>query len=120
MSELATAAATALVPQGFAEKAMASLMQLHTELMDEKEKRVDLFRKLMEREQALAEFKAYVKVLEERLAHAQPVASAPAPAPVAAAPRVAPVPPAPRAPTPRSAPPPHVTARPRVEGWKTW
>ncbi len=118
MSELATAVATALVPQGFAEKAMASLMQLHTELMDEKEKRVDLFRKLMEREQALAEFKAYVKVLEERLANAQrPVAPAEAPRahtppPVAAAPRVTPSMPRP----PMPPPPP----RARVEGWKTW
>ena len=56
-----------LVPAPFAEKAMASLMQLHGELMDEKERRVDLFRRLMEREQSMAELKFYVKVLEERL-----------------------------------------------------
>jgi len=54
------------VPASYAEKAMASLMQLHGELMDEKERRVELFRRLMEKEQALAELKMYVKILEER------------------------------------------------------
>lgn len=56
------------VPQGYAEKAMASLMQLHTELMDEKERRVELYRRLMEKEQSLAETKSYVRALEEKLA----------------------------------------------------
>ncbi len=65
-NELALTTATALVPAGYAEKAMASLMQLHSELMDEKEKRVELFRCLMEKEQALAELKMYVKLLEEK------------------------------------------------------
>lgn len=118
MSELATAAATHLVPQNFAEKAMASLMQLHTELMDEKEKRVDLFRKLMEREQAIAEFKAYVKVLEDQLARAQtaPAVAKSVETPVSPSPRVA-TPPSRRAPMP---PPPPVAPRARVEGWKTW
>ncbi len=54
------------VPASYAEKAMASLMQLHGELMEEKERRVDLYRRLMEKEQALAELKMYVKLLEER------------------------------------------------------
>jgi hypothetical protein len=54
------------VPASYAEKAMASLMQLHSELMDEKERRVDLFRRLMEKEQVLAELRMYVKILEER------------------------------------------------------
>ena len=46
-----------MVPGDFAEKAMASLMSLHTELMDEKERRVELYRKLMEREQTVAELR---------------------------------------------------------------
>ncbi len=119
MSELATSAATNLVPEGFAEKAMASLMQLHSELMDEKEKRVDLFRRLMEREQSVAELKWYVKVLEEQLARVgpAPAESKPAPpTPAPAAPRVTSAEPAPaRAPVP-----PTLSARPRIEGWKTW
>lgn len=60
------------VPASYAEKAMASLMQLHSELMDEKERRVELYRTLMEKEQALAELKLYVKMLEERAAQAVP------------------------------------------------
>ncbi|MBX7115305.1 MAG: hypothetical protein K1X64_13330 [Myxococcaceae bacterium] len=57
----------AFVPSGYAEKAMASLMQLHSELMDEKERRVDLYRRLMERDQVVAELRAYVKLLEAKL-----------------------------------------------------
>ena len=116
---LTTQAAAQLVPASYAEKAMASLMQLHSELMDEKEKRVELFRQLMDREQALAELKMYVKMLEEKMAAPVPVAAqvpvaavqpAPVPRPVAAAPRPSPLPPVP--------PPPPLRAR--VEGWKTW
>lgn len=104
---LTTQAAAQLVPASYAEKAMASLMQLHSELMDEKEKRVDLFRRLMEREQSLAELKMYVKMLEEKMT-----------APVAA-------PPPPVQPPPsrqlRPAPvPPQIPPRDRIEGWKTW
>lgn len=73
---LATAAAE-LVPASYAEKAMASLLQLHTELMDEKERRVDLYRRLMEREQAVAELRMYVKMLEEKLALTAPQAPLP-------------------------------------------
>ena len=120
--ELTTQAASQLVPASYAEKAMASLMQLHSELMDEKERRVDLFRRLMEKEQALAELKMYVKVLEEKLAPAQPIAvsapsmPAPMPAQTSEAPkrptlRVAPVPPVP----PQVAP-----GRARPEGWRSW
>ena len=127
---LATHPHAQLVPASYAEKAMASLMQLHAELMDEKERRVDLFRRLMEREQSLAEIKLYVKVLEERLA-AKPVAAA-APARPEEAPRaVAPTPVAAARPEARPAPevaapprvpamPAPVTARPRLDGWKTW
>lgn len=57
-----------LVPMGYAEKAMASLMQLHSELMDEKERRVDLYRRLMDKEQVVAELRMYVQLLEEKLA----------------------------------------------------
>ena len=68
--------AQSLVPAGYAEKAMASLMRLHTELMDEKERRVDLYRRLMEKEQALAELRMYAAMLEEKLsAQAQRPAS---------------------------------------------
>jgi hypothetical protein len=65
---LANQSQQSAVPQGYAEKAMASLMQLHTELMDEKERRVELYRRLMEREQSLAEAKSYTRLLEEKLA----------------------------------------------------
>lgn len=133
---------TALVPAVFAEKAMASLMQLHGELMDEKERRVDLYRRLMEREQSLAELKMYVRMLEEKLgtapaeaARAEPssasTASAPpperqaAPPPRVAAsgatrPNVVQMPPRQpanvRAAPPPRPPPPHAP----VDGWKAW
>jgi hypothetical protein len=116
------------VPAGYAEKAMASLMQLHSELMEEKERRVDLFRRLMEREQALAELKMYVKVLEEKLAAAVPprveVPSVTPPAPQ--------VPPTPVTPPPAAPPraasevglrppvPPRVGVRPAQDGWRSW
>jgi len=59
---------SSMVPIGYAEKAMASLMQLHSELMDEKERRVDLYRRLMDKEQVVAELRMYVQLLEEKLA----------------------------------------------------
>ena len=118
MESLTTQAAAQLVPASYAEKAMASLMQLHSELMDEKERRVELFRKLMEREQSLAELKMYVKMLEEKL-----VAPAAAPRPIV---MPAVEPPA-RSPQPlrqaRPAPvPPRIPSAPRtrIDGWKTW
>jgi hypothetical protein len=124
---LTTQAAAQLVPASYAEKAMASLMQLHSELMDEKERRVDLFRRLMEREQALAELKMYVKMLEEKVAAPVAVTPPPQPRPIVMAP---PEPPRPAAPPPQPAAPPRPTrtppvppriaARPRVDGWKTW
>jgi hypothetical protein len=64
---LAERAPRGVVPSAFAEKAMASLMQLHSELMNEKERRVDLYRRLMTKEQALAELRMYVRFLEDRL-----------------------------------------------------
>ena len=127
-NELALAAATQQVPVSYAEKAMASLMQLHSELMDEKERRVDLFRRLMEKEQALAELKMYVKLLEEKAA----AAVAPAPRePLRVAPRPAPSTPVPpavpfvarTAAAVRAPAAPHtrpLTSRPVPDGWKTW
>ena len=119
-NDLALCAASQLVPVSYAEKAMASLLQLHCELMDEKERRVELFRKLMEKEQALAELKMYVKLLEEKAAAPPAVVAAPEPPP-----------PAPRPPPPavpfvaRSAPtyPRPFASRPvrvQSDGWKTW
>lgn len=122
-----------MVPQSYAEKAMASLMQLHSDLMEEKERRVDLYRRLMEKEQALAELKMYVKLLEERSAPKAEVAPAPPPAPAQA---VTPPPPPPisfveraraaqpRPVMPQRSPPP--AARPNAwasgtpDGWRSW
>jgi hypothetical protein len=100
------------VPASYAEKAMASLMQLHGELMDEKERRVELFRRLMEKEQALAELKMYVKILEERAGGAREAATR-------AEEHESPAPP-PRAAQLNAVPPavPRVGRRP--EGWKVW
>ena len=120
-----------LVPEGYAQKAMASLMQLHTELMDEKERRVDLHRQLMEKEQALAEMKMYVKLLEEKLEQRPPArqhARPPPPPPPAAAvatarPRLRAVS---RQSKPSRPPPPPPPARPAAgplpmsDGWRSW
>jgi len=120
---LAQAAGGQLVPVGFAEKAMASLMQLHTELVDEKEKRVALYRTLMEKEQSLAELAMYVRVLEERLGQPPP------PAPSVATPRPPAVPKqqvAPKRAAPEAPPPAGFSAQPGAregcprEGWKVW
>jgi hypothetical protein len=135
------AAASQMVPGDFAEKAMASLMQMHSELMDEKERRVELFRKLMEREQIVAELRMYVKLLEEKLnppkldkqdeepPHARRLAQASEPRfhPQAQLPRAPPlsveIPDVPsghvRAPEVEPPQPPRV-ARPKIDGWKTW
>jgi len=132
-NELALSSAAQAVPVSYAEKAMASLMQLHSELMDEKERRVDLFRRLMEKEQALAELKMYVKLLEEKAAAAvapaprEPLKVAPRPPP-APSPAAVPAPPAVpfvarTAPAVRAAPAPYtrpLTSRPVPDGWKTW
>src|ERR1044072_2782339 len=55
------------IPGRFAERAMNSLMHLHQELMDEKERRLELYRRLMEREQAVAELQSLVRLLEREL-----------------------------------------------------
>jgi len=139
---LASTPAAQMIPGDFAEKAMASLMSMHTELMDEKERRVELYRKLMEREQTVAELRMYIRVLEEKLEPKVEVAPARAPAhpgvsrpePAAAPAREVHVAPAPpelhiarppdasaytREPTVAPPLPPRV-GRPKVDGWKTW
>jgi hypothetical protein len=118
-----TRLAPSFVPEGYAQKAMASLMQLHSELMGEKERRVELFRQLMQKEQAIAELKMYVKMLEERLekkAPARPPQVRPAqpkpPPPPPRRPRLAAVPP----PPPPAAPAPQASPRASNDGWRTW
>ena len=108
------------VPASYAEKAMASLMQLHGELMDEKERRVELFRRLMEKEQALAELKMYVKILEERAGVAREAVQADEPRVTRPEPPASEQPPTHRAPRMNAMPPavPRVGKRP--EGWKVW
>lgn len=86
-----------MVPVGYAEKSMASLMQLHTELMDEKERRVELYRRLMDKEQTLAELKMYVRLLEERVSQLTPAEQTQAPSR-----------------RPKPSPPPRPTARERL------
>jgi hypothetical protein len=107
------------VPGAFAEKAMASLMQLHNQLMEEKERRVDLYRRLMEREQTVAELRMYVKLLEDKLnaASGPPAPRLPVAAvkPVESAPRLAIAPPS-RPPARKQA---SLTAR-AVHNWRAW
>ena len=132
------------VPVSYAEKTMASLLQLHTELMEEKERRVDLYRRLLEKDEALAELRYQVKILEDGLRRAEgqpPAASLPA-ASLPVAPLAAPVaalesraevpvtvrvvPPQVPAPLPGAlvrpgAPPaPTPVSRPSREGWRQW
>lgn len=84
----AASGSESMVPASYAEKAMSSLLRLHEDLVEEKERRIDLYRRLMEREQSLAEMRAYVKLLEGELARRgfdptayaiDPAAQAPAP-----------------------------------------
>jgi hypothetical protein len=103
----------AAVPEGYAEKAMASLMQLHAELMEEKERRVELYRRLLDREQQLAELRMYVGMLEERARGAE--GSPPLPVAPAAATSGGP-----RTPPLRPPVPPRVAPRSRIEGWRAW
>lgn len=56
------------VPVAYAEKTMNTLLRLHEDLVEEKERRIDLHRRLLEREQELAELRAYVNLLEAELA----------------------------------------------------
>ena len=91
-----------MVPMGYAEKSMASLMQLHAELMEEKERRVDLYRRLMDKEQALAELKMYVRLLEEKVSQPKPP------------------PPPPRPPQTRAESADAPAERSSTDGWRTW
>jgi hypothetical protein len=120
---------------------MASLLQLHGELMEEKERRVDLYRRLSEKDEALAELRYQVKLLEDRLRRAeglppalaaapQPSAtndaqarvfpvSPPAPAPAAAS--AAPLQPLPERKAPaKAASPGPARAAARREDWRQW
>lgn len=131
-STTASAGSTGLVPTDFAEKAMASVMQLHSELMDEKERRVELYRKLMEREQTVAELRMYVRMLEEQVeatrgqsAIGAPVARPPEKPTEATVPTgsssARPSPPTAHAANPLQQPPmPPRIDKPRIDGWKTW
>lgn len=94
----------AVVPVAYAEKTMSTLLRLHEDLVEEKERRIDLYRRLMDREQELAELRAYVRLLESELARRDeeqgaipppPPAPDPVPAPAAA-------PPAPSEPAPEA------------------
>ncbi len=118
-----------MVPMGYAEKSMASLMQLHAELMEEKERRVDLYRRLMDKEQALAELKMYVRLLEEKVSQPKPPPPPPRPIarerlrisvkPGAPASNGAPYPPS-RPPQIRPESPFPAAERSRTDGWRTW
>jgi hypothetical protein len=131
---------TSPVPVSYAEKTMASLLQLHSELMEEKERRVDLYRRLSEKDEALAELRYQVKLLEDRLRRAEglppePVKSPPKEATVSQAAVAPPAPPspAPAVATPVAAAPAAVRASPRAgaaskpvrpaakrEDWRQW
>lgn len=97
----------AMVPLAYAEKTMTALLRLHEDLSEEKERRIDLYRRLMDREQQLAELKAYVRLLEaERERGSAPAAAAAAPAPEAApAPAATPAPSASKTQAPAGATP---------------
>jgi hypothetical protein len=123
---MAIAPRVAVVPEGYAQRAMATLMQLHNELMEEKERRVDLYRQLMDKEQAIAELKMYVRLLEEKVeakppARLRPVRSAsprrppPPPPPPAAAPPVRP-----KLQAVRPAAPRNEAAKASGDDWRSW
>lgn len=120
MTQLTVVPSSPAVPQGYAEKAMASLLQLHDELMHEKEKRIELVRALMEKEQALAELRQTVRLLEERARATEQTRG-----PSAAQPPESVVMPADSPPPPAAAPtrvPPKApgVASPRRDAWRVW
>ena len=105
-----------MVPAEYAEKTMHSILRLHDELMDEKDKRMELVEKLSAREQALAEMAAYVALLEAQLESGGGRAAwKPASAPKAQARPKAPPPP--RAPPP---PPKWEGDADSVDAWVEW
>ena len=57
-----------VVPVSYAERAMNSLMAMHNDLVAEKERSLDLTRRLMEERQAQAELQSYITLLESELA----------------------------------------------------
>lgn len=58
----------AMVPMSYAEKAMSSIMHLHTEIMEEKEKRIEQERLATGQRQEIADLKMLVGVLEKEIA----------------------------------------------------
>jgi hypothetical protein len=46
---------------------MASLMQVHQQLMAANSRHVEMYNRLLDREQVIAELRMYVKLLEEQL-----------------------------------------------------
>ena len=119
----ALAVTTPSVPMYYAERSMATIMQLHDELMAEKERCVDLHRRLLGREQAYAELEYYVRVLEAKLEGRYP--EAPRPERLAQVRPIRPVTPTPQAEEPQpvaaaaggGAP---RTASARPDGWRSW
>ena len=111
------------VPMYYAERSMATIMQLHDELMAEKERCVDLHRRLLTREQAYAELEYYVRILEAKMEGRYP--EAPRPERLAQVRPIRPV-----APVPEPEPEPTAAAAsggshrsgsaPRPDGWRSW
>jgi len=116
------------VPMYYAERSMATIMRLHDELMTEKERCIDLQRRLMSKEQAYAEIEYYARLLEAKIEGRLPEVPRPA--------RLAPVrpirpdlnmAPSPEAKADGARPVParekdsvRSTATPRPEGWRAW
>jgi hypothetical protein len=110
----ALALAPPSVPMHYAERSMATLLQLHDELMAEKERCIDLHRRLMSREQAYAEIEYYARLLEAKLEGRYP--DVPRPERLAS---VRPIRPDLNvAPTP--AEPPRAASGSRPDGWRAW
>jgi hypothetical protein len=117
---------TPAVPMYYAERSMASIMRLHDELMAEKERNIDLQKRLMSREQAFAEVEYYVRLLEARMDGRLP--DLPRPERLASVRQLRPdldanPAPAPVSPKPQATASAAGAARPtgtRPEGWRAW
>lgn len=64
---MATYRGSPLIPEGFAQQAMASVLHLHQELMAEKNKHIDLQKQLGDKEKRILELEQYIQLLEDRL-----------------------------------------------------
>ncbi len=112
----ALALAPPSVPMHYAERAMGTIMQLHGELMAEKERCIDLQRRLLSRDQTVAELEWYVRILEARLEGRFP--EVPRPEPLA---KVTPIrPDLKTAPEPPLEPARAAAGSPRPDGWRAW